>query len=170
MDTMTIQRNAQGLALKDSFIGRDTEGRKYYLSAEIKGTTHTAQTVNHETIEAGAPLLTLSGVIVSKYGSIRPERAWESCGQVLDQFDSVTRFEGRWNKQDLSAILSIWAAYHLNDMNSHCAHQDSDIKWDKVEPCPLTGYKAGSAWLYAPIHDYALIRLTGLILANRGGE
>ena len=36
-----------------------------------------------------------------------------------------------------------------------------------MQPCSVTGYKAGSAWLYRPIPDATLITLTGLILKHR---
>ena len=163
MTTATIQKTAQGLELEESLVGRDQYGERYYLHAAIKSTDRQVITINHETLEPGAPIITMSGHIVSK-GC----RLWHSGGQNLDQFEKITQFNGRWNKADLDTILSIWGAYHLNDMNSHCAHQDSDIKWDAVEPCSVTGYRAGSSWLYAPIPDSVLISLTGLILANRG--
>ena len=165
MTTATIQRNAQGLALESNLIGRDKYGERYYLNAEIKGTTHPAQTINHETTEPGAPLITMSGDIVGK-GCRSPH----SCGQNLEQFSNITEFSNRWSAGELSEILTIWRTYHLNDLNSHCAHQDRAIKWDAVQPCSVTGYSAGSAWLYLPIPDPVLITLTGLILKHRNDD
>ena len=162
MSEKTIQQEAQGLALNDNLVGRDKYGERYYLNAEIKGTTHPAQTINHETLEPGAALITMSGHIIAK-GC----RSWHSGGQNLDQFEAITEFSNRWSAGELSEILAIWRAYHLNDLTSHCAHQDRAIKWDAVQPCSVTGYKAGSAWLYRPIPDATLITLTGLILKHR---
>lgn len=48
-------------------------------------------------------------------------------------------------------LVTAWDRWHLNDMRSHCAHQDRAIPWDKVPPCPETGYRASSAWLLEPL-------------------
>jgi len=159
---LSIQETALGLSLSRNLVGRDVEGNRYYLDVEIKGTAQSSQGVNHETIEQGAPVISMSGYIVSK-GC----RSWHSGGQNIDRFDSIIKYANRWSAAELGDVLAIWAAYHLNDMFSHCAHQDSDIDWDKVEPCSVTGYKAGSAWLYAPIPNHVLITLTGLIIKHR---
>lgn len=164
---LSIQDTAQGLALKDNLIGRDVDGNKYYLTVEIKPMQGAGLDVNHQPV-SGAPVISISGAIVSKYGSREYERGWISAGQCLDSFSDITQFTNRWSAAELRDILNIWAAYHLNQLNSHCAHQDSGVKWDTVEPCTVTGYKAGSAWLYAPIPDTVLITLTGLIIKHRG--
>jgi hypothetical protein len=163
---LSIQDTAQGLSLKNNLIGRDLAGNKYYLDVEIKPMQGKGLDVNHNPV-TGAPVISISGAILSKYGSISYDRGWISAGQCLDAFSDITEFTGRWSAGELNDILAIWSAYHLNELNSHCAHQNSDVKWDAVEPCSVTGYKAGSAWLYAPIPDSVLITLTGLILKHR---
>jgi hypothetical protein len=163
---LSIQDTAQGLALKDNLIGRDVDGNKYYLTVEIKPMQGAGLNVNHQPV-TGAPVISMSGAIVSKYGSREYDRGWIRAGQCLDAFSEITRFTNRWSAGELGDILAIWSAYHLNELNSHCAHQDSSVKWDAVEPCTVTGYKAGSAWLYAPIPDHVLITLTGLIIKHR---
>jgi len=165
MNTLTIQETAQGQHLESSFVGRDAAGNKYYLTAAIKSMQGAGLDVSHQPV-SGAPVISMSGVIVSKYGSLIHDRAWLSAGQCLDSFNNITRYAGRWNSSELKSVLSIWGAYHLNEMNSHCEHQNSDVAWDAVEPCSVTGYKAGSAWLYAPIPDSVLIELTGLIIKH----
>ena len=164
---LSIQDTAQGLSLSDNLIGRDIHGNKYYLSVEIKAVQGTKLDTNHDTITSNAPVITMSGHIVSKYGSITNGRGWIQGGQCLDSFTDITQFSNRWSFQELEAVLSIWRGYHLNDMASHCAHQDKAVRWDAVEPCIITGYRAGSAWLYSPIPDSVLIELTGLMIKHR---
>jgi hypothetical protein len=167
MTTATIQDTAQGLSLRDNLIGRDIAGNKYFISVEIKPVQgNPAQDIYHQPI-TGAPVITISGAIVSKYGSLVHDRGWISAGQCLDDFYQITRQVNRWSADDLYEILAIWREYHLNEMTSHCAHQDKAIKWDTVDPCTVTGYRAGSAWLYSPLPDSVLITLTGLILKHR---
>ena len=166
---LSIQDTAQGLSLKNNLVGRDTAGNKYHLNVEIKPMQGAGLDVNHQRV-TGAPVISISGAIVSKYGSPEYDRGWLSAGQCLDAFSEITQFTNRWSAGELGDILAIWSAYHLNEMNSHCTHQDSDVKWDMVPPCSVTGYKAGSAWLYAPIPDHVLITLTGLIIKHRGDK
>lgn len=167
MTTATIQDTAQGLSLRDNLIGRDIAGNKYYISVEIKPVQgNPAQDIYHQPI-TGAPVLSISGVIISKYGSLVHDRGWISAGQCLDDFKQIRQFANRWSVLDLMDILAIWRGYHLNHLTPHCAHQDKAIKWDSVPPCTVTGYRAGSAWLYSPLPDSVLITLTGLILKHK---
>jgi hypothetical protein len=166
---LSIQDTAQGLSFKDKLIGRDIAGNKYYLTAEIKPMQGQGLDVNHNPVTSG-PVITMSGTIVSKYGSREYDRGYISGGQCLDGFTAITQFTNRWSARELNDILAIWREYHLNELTSHCIHQDKAIKWDKVEPCPITGYRAGSAWLYSPVPDSVLIELTGLILKHKGDK
>jgi hypothetical protein len=166
MTTATIQETAQGLALTDNLIGRDDAGNKYYLNAEIKPVQGESVDIFHRPV-TGSPVISMSGVIVKKYGSREFDRGWISAGQNLESFARITEFFNRWSAGDLSDILAIWREYHLNEMSTHCSHQDKAVQWNKVEPCTVTGYRAGSAWLYSPIPDSVLITLTGLIIKHR---
>lgn len=165
-DTLSIQDTAQGLILEDNLIGRDDRGHKYYLNVEVKPVQGEAHDVNHKLV-SNVPVISMTGTILSKYGSIANERGWIQGGQCLDSFDNITQFTNRWSLLELQDIITIWRGYHLNDMRTHCIHQDRAIKWDTVEPCNVTGYRAGSAWLYSPIPDNVLIELTGLIIKHR---
>jgi len=169
-DTLSIQDTAQGLGLSDNLIGRDDRGHKYYLNLEIKPVQRETHDIDHKLV-SNVPVISMSGTILSKYGSITSDRGWISAGQCLDSFDNITQFTNRWSLAELQDTIAIWRGYHLNDMQTHCAHQDRAIKWDTVEPCALTGYRAGSAWLYSPVPDSVLVELTGIILKHkRDGE
>jgi len=167
---LSIQDTAQGRSLKENLIGRDDRGNKYYLSVEIKPVQREAHDIDHKLV-SGVPVISMSGTILSKYGSITNGRGWSQAGQCLDSFENITQFTNRWSLLELQDIIAIWRGYHLNDMQTHCTHQDKSIKWDAVEPCTITGYRAGSAWLYSPIPDSVLIELTGLMIKHgRDGE
>ncbi|UOF78291.1 restriction alleviation protein lar [Caudoviricetes sp.] len=50
-------------------------------------------------------------------------------------------------------MLAIWERWHLNNMKAGCEHQRT-LGWEKdgydkhpCEPCPICGYRYGSAWL-----------------------
>lgn len=93
------------------------------------------QTVRHEP----APWNVLR---VSFRGEVIPYRCRlvVSAGQVImSERDSMPR--------DLARA---WDRWHLNDMRSHCAHQDAAVPWQECPPCTETGYRAGSAWLLEP--------------------
>jgi hypothetical protein len=142
---LSIQETAQGRSLKENLIGRDDRGNKYYLSVEIKPVQRETHDIEHKLV-SGVPVISMSGTILSKYGSITNGRGWMQGGQCLDSFENITQFTNRWSLQELQDIIAIWRGYHLNDMQTHCTHQDKSVKWDAVEPCTITGYRAGSAW------------------------
>lgn len=166
---LSIQDTAQGLGLADNLIGRDERGNKYYLSVKIQPVQCEKHDIEHKLI-SGVPVISMTGTILSKYGSIINGRGWRQAGQCLDSFDNITQFTNRWSLEELQDIIVIWRGYHLNDMQTHCSHQNRAVKWDTVEPCTITGYRAGSAWLYSPIPDSVLIELTGLIIKHRSDK
>jgi hypothetical protein len=56
-----------------------------------------------------------------------------------------------WTADMWLELLDIWNRWHLNDMKSGCEHQRA-LGWTSYdehpsEPCPVCGYKYGSAWL-----------------------
>lgn len=68
------------------------------------------------------------------------------------------RYADGWNAEKVSALLDL-APWHLNGMTAGCAHQtpvrDSNGRpdLDATEPCPVTGYKYGHAWLVRILPD-----------------
>ena len=89
-DTLSIQDTAQGLSLTDNLIGRDDRGNKYYLSVEIKPVQREAQDINHKLV-SDVPVISMTGTILSKYGSITNDRGWIQAGQCLGSFDNITQ-------------------------------------------------------------------------------
>jgi hypothetical protein len=86
-------------------------------------------------------------------------------GPMLDE---LNKWFGK--SKEFAQIYRLWKLYNLNDMHAGCEHQ-RELGWEKSDninaydahpstPCPVCGYKFGTAWLYAPIpeEDLALIR------------
>ena len=70
----------------------------------------------------------------------------------------------------LVMLRDLWRDWHLNDMDAGCAHQAvvyEDLagrrpSLDLTEPCPLTGYRYGTAWLARPLTEAVLADLKTL--------
>lgn len=63
-----------------------------------------------------------------------------------------------WDAQKVSALLDL-APWHLNAMSAGCDLQTPVLdanghpSLDRTEPCPITGYKYGHAWLVRVLPD-----------------
>jgi len=99
--------------------------------------------------------LSLSGVIAPMSNG----NARGACGQIRDEFfgdkgfrsyqDEDIKYNQGWDKESFLKLLSIWNAWHLNDLRAGCEHQRAEGVL--LKPCPVCGYKYGSAWLYEPV-------------------
>lgn len=95
-----------------------------------------AQTVAHDPLPYGTVRASFMGEVIEYW-----HREPYATGQVIMS-----------HRDDMPpAVAAAWDRWHLNDMRSHCAHQDRAIPWDAVPPCEETGYRAGSAWLVEPL-------------------
>ena len=151
---------------RGTLIGRNKEGEKFFLRVELRTDDREWQTINHETI-TGATRLSMSGYGVSPRGSLEYERGVFSAGQNYEMLLDITQPAEGFTLKDVRRIYEIWRRWHLNDMNSHCAHQDKAVKWDEVAPCPLTGYKAGSAWLTESLPSEIVEELSNLLTREK---
>lgn len=152
---------------KDLLIGRTKDGDKYYLTINLRERTN-GVSVDHKPLESYKELA-FTGTLISKYGSITYDRGFISCGQNFALLREIVEPAKGFNRNAIKRIHELWKEWHLNDMNSHCAHQDSQVKWDQVEPCALTGYRAGSAWLVRELPDSVIgeaYAIAGKVLAN----
>jgi hypothetical protein len=61
-----------------------------------------------------------------------------------------------WTPEAIKFFFDVWDEWHLNDLQAACEHQRElgwtyeehhDKKTFQGEPCPICGYKIGSAWL-----------------------
>ena len=65
-------------------------------------------------------------------------------GQCVDEVASY--FPGNHN---IKRMADIWGRWHLNNMKAGCEHQRAlGWAWESNgnEPCPICGYKYGTAW------------------------
>lgn len=139
-------------------IGRTEGGNRLFVSIDLStiepdGST---ETVRHQFVTEPYRLLTITGAVVDKSGK------WDRCGQVVDQ---VMIARNGWDAGKRYLLYRLWHTWHLNDMRAACDHQsviweDSDYgrrpSLDLTSPCPLTGYRYGSAWLLDPLNEATL--------------
>jgi len=155
------------MTTKRVFIGRTPEGEKFYLETEVQQKEEYRTSINHEPLESFTTL-SMSGVLISKYGSIARDGNWISCGQNLENLKRVRDFRDSDYRGSVSELVSIWERWHLNDLKAKCAHQNPATSWDECEPCSASGYRAGSAWLVEEIPSEVLNRVYELGLIHTG--
>ena len=126
-------------------IGKNDQGDRFYLTLEIKNNEREAITIEHKKVFS-YQTLSICGEVVE----YRKQNA-SNFGQICERLSEITQPSKGFTLKDVAKIKEIWEKWHLNDLQSHCAHQDKAIKWDQVDPCPLNGYKAGSAWLLSEL-------------------
>ena len=131
--------------VRNKLVGHTAQGDKYFLTVTVRKQSG-GLSVTHEKLDNFTEL-SFTGVLVSKYGSVTHERGWISCGQNDRELLDIVKPAKGLSLADVRRIYELWNEYHLGGMNSHCAHQDKSVEWDKAQACPMTGYKAGSAWL-----------------------
>ena len=73
------------------------------------------------------------------------------CGQIdMHPKPEIIELAKGWNVGMLKTFWRVWEKWHLNDMKAGCEHQElfgwNDYKKHPSEPCPICGYKYGSAW------------------------
>lgn len=73
-----------------------------------------------------------------------------SCGQCREALLEVTDPAEGYTLGTIRQLYAIWNAWHLNDLRAGCSHQQA-FGWKSYdehpsEPCPICGYKFGSAW------------------------
>ena len=111
--------------------------------------------------------LSITGVI----GPRKNGDAWGGCGQIDMEFDHLNKTENDsryehpikaedflfaqgWNSDLWYGLLHVWKEWHLNDLHAECVHQEL-LGWTcnthLCEPCPVCGYKLGSAWTFREV-------------------
>jgi hypothetical protein len=149
-------------AFKNILIGANDQGEKFFLNFSYEQENRETLNIKHEHLN-NYTKVSFSGTLISKYGSAVYDRGIRSFGQNMDELLRITHPAKGYTLANIKEIYSFWNRYHLNDLNSHCEHQDKAIKWDEVTPCPVTGYKAGSNWLVQEITreelDYIFLKV-----------
>jgi len=137
-------------AVKNILVGKNVEDEKFFLNFSYEQENRETLNIKHERIN-NYTKISFSGTLVSKYGSAVHDRGIRSFGQNMRELLRITHPAKGYTLASIKEIYDLWERYHLNDLNSHCEHQDKAVKWDEVAPCPVTGYKAGSNWLVQEI-------------------
>lgn len=161
-------------------MGRTAEG--YTVTANVRQdlTTKPTTSITHEELPAGQ--MTVAITFEVKDPTKRGDNAYLSMGQTPPEDRIIATppkgvdVDTHW--EVTAAIDRLWERWHLNDMRAACAHQTkpevpegvaSRTHWllDNTPPCPVTGYRYGSAWLHAPLDDQALTDLLTTFLLPR---
>jgi hypothetical protein len=130
-------------------IGRKANGEKVYAQASLSYATDAMWRTKTDHTETTERLrLSITGVIVSKYGSIERDGSWIGCGQTLGDLLELTTLAPGWTVNDVAQLHDTWHKWHLNDVNAGCDHQ---TQGHDSPNCPETGYRWGSKWLYKSI-------------------
>lgn len=126
------------------------------------------QTVTHAVVEGGLRLSIMGEVYRKGAHRGNPDRA----GQIRESLSLVTSPEPGWSLDEIAELDQIWERWHLNDIRAACAHQT--VVWEDspsgrrpslelTEPCPIIGYRYGSAWLTDPLPTTILERVRYLM-------
>lgn len=90
----------------------------------------------------------------------------ESLGASRDPFRDVITPAPGWDLDELEILADLGDRWHLNAMKAGCRHQT--VVWEEgrygqrqpslhlTEPCPVTGYRYGTAWLCEPLPPHIL--------------
>ncbi len=82
-------------------------------------------------------------------------------------------FTKGWDTDLWLDFLDIWKEWHLNDLQAGCIHQ-REMGWSRdgydkhpSEPCPICGYKYGTAWLKKDVPESVILFLDRLPKAKQ---
>jgi hypothetical protein len=157
----------------DKLAGRLANGDRIYLLVRLshpdgpRWTEGPRQTVNHRFIDDPVRL-SITGLAVGKHRQLANAH---SAGQIVDDFAELVDAGSLepWLKSDGEWLLGVWRDWHLNDMQPGCAHQTvvyeqapyggERASLTLTQPCPITGYKYGTAWLVKPLPDELISQL-----------
>ncbi len=91
-------------------------------------------------------------------GEARRKRA-SDCDQAGQMQDTIRKwveageldYAPSWDADRVRRMLDTWDRWHLNHLRAGCEHQRA-LGWASYdehpsEPCPVCGYKYGTAWL-----------------------
>lgn len=146
---MTLEHLTQ-----NTLLGYTRDGEAVRISVSLRATT---QPQTHW--ETGAPIAA-GALEVSFQGTVGSEMR----GQIREALNDISKPARRFPRAKIDRIEELWADYHLNAMQSACAHQknsDGYAAWiantgrmdlDTVPACDTCGgYRFGSAWLHKPV-------------------
>lgn len=138
-----------------TWIGPGGETQRLQVTVRIEPAPHggeTVQTIDHQEV----PRVDLNRIAFQGQTDYRTPRGrkwhWDGGRQNLGDLALVADFAPGWDAEKRDRLLTLWKEWHLDDMQPGCAHQTEiegtvEERLAKIEPCPLTGYRYGRAWL-----------------------
>ena len=163
-------------AFKDVGTTQDGTTVRVEMRLRVANPDQPRETVDHATIEAGT--VELSVTYVEYRGNPRPNTAtdnipdsrWVAFGAGVAQ--ALSHVKQTDEVRQLATLAERW---HLNAMKAGCAHQD--VVWEDsnygrrpslklTAPCPVTGYRYGTAWLAEPLPADVLVQVAEFIESN----
>lgn len=141
---------------REILLGRTPEGERVTVEIALRPAQRVApyETITHEPLPDDALELSIVGTVYPK--GWRPGWSESGGGQCIDTARTVLPSK-QWSAEDLSRLVAIWEAWHLNGLQAGCAHQSVVMEsgpygprpsLELTQPCPVTGYRYGHAWLF----------------------
>lgn len=161
---------------REYVIGRLEDGSRVSVGIHLQPVNGPVQDIHHRQVEGEMTRLSISGLVIEPH-----QRDASEAGQMLGRLLEITKPAPGWRTADIFSLHTIWERWHLNDLNAACAHMDVDylatedhqfgpggrrIITGRGNPCPVSDYGYGQAWLYEPLPDHVLTevrRLQGLL-------
>ena len=112
---------------KELYLGRNAHGDRVWVTVDLR---------EHD----GKLRLSIQGETAAK--GRKRDGPGSSGGQIIMEAGALPR------DPKSRRIAEIWQRWHLNDMRAGCEHQRGWTKERIGQPCPVDGYKYGSAWLF----------------------
>lgn len=162
--TTTDTAPVRPVDIRDAYLGRNAYGERVFVDIRLVLVAPRGQTtVDHDPVTDPFWMVGISGSAIEK--GRRDASSW---GQIVDAVRGVRRRYSLRNDPapavsdaDIRRLADIWDRWHLNDMKAGCRHHvavprdsslGSTVEVPSVgDPCPITGYRYGSAWLIEPL-------------------
>lgn len=158
----------QNFKFGDKFVGRTEDGSRIYVDAELRTVAldREFQTTDHRTV-TGQQRFSMTGLAIG----YRCREAY-AAGQMLEDLLQIVKPAKGITLDDIKFLHDAWKANHLNDMNALCDHQT--VQWEysrgyksmdleAIGPCPVSGYRPGSAWLYKSVNESDMERVHAIL-------
>lgn len=81
-------------------------------------------------------------------------------GASVEPLTEITRYAGGYDKASAAELVKL-SEWHMNSMSPACSHQKRYAGLDSA-PCPVTGYRWGTAWLIRSLPEGFLDRTKAL--------
>ncbi len=164
---------------KDLLLGKTANNEKIVIDVVLRELSGKRQTTDHKEANGGTELSIMGTVYDSKVSveTLRAgtaslnhlDKATVSGGQIYGDLKNIVEPFGV-SSRDVARLQEIWEKYHLNAVKAGCIHQQKlpegkDGSWglDNIAPCPETGYRWGSAWLYEALPSGLVSELQGIL-------